>query len=111
MNQRFILSMDPEKIVFPVMQLTHNMKNNIDNELIQFLKQYIFVSDFELLPQLINIDSPILSTNNESSILNVVYGFIVKHTNSVNNAFWLEFELLKEQPYSNILFEVMQKLR
>lgn len=111
LNQRLILSLDKDKIVFPSLTLTPEIiDKGIDDSLIQFLKQYVFVSDLELLPQLITLNSTVLS-NDTKNTLNVVYGFIVQHTQSINNAFWLEFQLLKEQPYSNLLFEVMQTLR
>ncbi|MFM7795448.1 MAG: hypothetical protein ACKO7N_01650 [Candidatus Nitrosotenuis sp.] len=111
LNQRLVLSLDKEKIIFPSLYLNSDNLNHLDDTLIQFLKQYVFVSDLELLPQLISLDNSILNNDPNNATLNVVYGFIVNHTNSLNNAFWVEFQLLKEQPYSNLLFEVIQKLR
>ena len=85
------------------------MLAEIESSLMSFLKQYIFVNDLELMPQLININSPILSKNSDD--LNIVYGFIVPYTESINNGYWVEFQILQEQKYSPLLFEVMQKLR
>lgn len=110
LNQRFILSLDQNQIVLPSMSLNDSHLENIDESLIAFLKQYIFVNDLELMPQLINIHSNAI-VSNDTKTLNTIYGFIVQHTNSLNNAFWVEFDLLKEQPYSLLLFEVIQKLR
>lgn len=109
LNQRLIFSLDSEKIVLPSLSLTPEVLGNLEESLIKFLKEHIFVSDIDLLPQLINIHSPIIS--NDTNQLNIVYGFLVPYTFSINNGFWIEFELLKEQPYSQLLFEVMQKLR
>lgn len=111
LNQRLVLSLDKDKIVLPSCLLNAEMiSKGIDESLIEFLKQYVFVSDLELMPQLINLHSATLCENN-SDALDVVYGFIIQHTMSLNNAFWLEFDFLTPQPYSNLLFEVIQKLR
>lgn len=111
LNQRLVLSLDKDKIVFPSLQLNNDIIKDIPQHLINFLKQYVFVNDLSLLPQLINIHTEILKNESDESILNVVYGFIIEHTSSLNNAFWIEFQFLQEQPYSNLLFEVIQKLR
>lgn len=109
MNKRYVLSMDTENIVFPSFDLTLEHLENTEYTIIQFLKNLVLVNDLELLPQLININSKSLSSN--TTELNIVYGFIVSHTHNINNAHWIEFELLKEQKYSPLLFEVMQKLK
>jgi len=109
MNKRYVLSMDAENIVFPSFDLTPEHLENTEYTIIQFLKNLVLVNDLELLPQLININSKSLSIN--TAELNIIYGFIVNHTHNINNAYWIEFELLKEQKYSPLLFEVMQKLK
>lgn len=109
MNKRYVLSMDTENIVFPSFDLTPEHLENTEYTIIQFLKNLVLVNDLELLPQLININSKSLSSN--TAELNIIYGFIVSHTHNINNAHWIEFELLKEQKYSPLLFEVMQKLK
>lgn len=109
LNKRFIFSTDNSEIKFPVVSLNSDILSNIEDYLVQFLKQYIYVNDLELLPQLIKIHSDTLSEDAET--LNVVYGFIVPFTPSINNGSWIEFQPLKENKQSHILFEVMQKLR
>lgn len=109
LNKRYLLSLDSNQIILPSFGLLSEHLENTEYKIVEFLKQFVFVNELELLPQLININSKSLSDN--ESDLNIVYGFIINHTNSINNSHWLEFELLKEQKYSSILFEVMQKLR
>lgn len=111
LNQRLILSINKNEIVLPCLSLNNAiLSDGIQDSLIKFLKQYVFVSDLELLPQLISMHSSIIESENNNTI-NAVYGFLIKHTESINNAFWLQFEILKEQKYSPLLFEVIQKLR
>jgi hypothetical protein len=109
LNKRFVLSSDPNNIVFPCFDLSIEHLKDINHQIIEFLKSFVFVSDLELLPQIINIHHGDLSENPND--INTVYGFIINHTDSLNNAHWIEFELLKEQKISPVLFEVIQKLR
>ena len=109
LNKRLIFSLDPQQIVLPSLPLSTEVLDNVQGSLIKFLKQYIFINDLELLPQLIYIHSPVLSKDDSS--LNIIYGFLVPYTLSINNGFWVEFQLLQEQTYSQLIFEVMQKLR
>lgn len=108
LNKRCILSTNKEDISFPVMQLKNTDK--INNQVIEFLKQYIFVNDLVLIPQIINIHSPIL--NSENDVLNIVFGFIVDYNSSIDNTkvCWLDFDLMQEHKFSPIIFETIQKL-
>jgi len=109
LNKRFVLSLDQNNIIFPYFDLAIEHLNDIEHQIIDFLKGFVFVSDLELLPQIINIHHSDLSENPND--INAIYGFVINHTDSLNNAHWVEFELLKEQKISPILFEVIQKLR
>jgi hypothetical protein len=109
LNKRFVLSLEENTIKLPSFELSTQDLDNIEHKIMDYLKSILFVNDLELLPQLININSKILSKDH--SHLNIIYGFIVSHTNSLNNSHWVEFELLQEQTYSPLLFEVMQKLK
>lgn len=114
LNKRCVLSLDKNDIIFPYTEISKdNLLNSIDSFLMEFLKQYIFISDLELIPQFINFYNTQLNKedNDESDTLNIAYGFIVSYSDNINNCFWVDFDPLKEHHYSNILFEVMQKLR
>lgn len=108
-NKRYILSLDENNIVFPSFDLTTDHLDNLDKKIIEFVKSFVFVSDLELLPQIITLHHDAVSTG--TNVVDVIYGFIINHTESTNNAHWLEFELLQEQKLSPVLFEVIQKLR
>jgi hypothetical protein len=109
LNERYVLSLNSENVEFPSFDLTPKHLENIEYEIIQFLKTFVFVNDLELLPQLININSKVLSKDAQE--LNIIYSSVVNHTININNAYWLSFNILKEQPYSQLIFEVLQKLR
>lgn len=108
LNQRFVLSLNKENIELPCLELTPSHLENLDYETIKFLQNLVFVNEMELLPQLISIHSRVLSNNDTE--LNVIYGSVINHTVSLNNAYWIPFEMLKEQKYSPLIFEVVQKL-
>lgn len=110
LNKKCVLSTDKTNIVFPKLALNTNHLDKINENIISFLKEYIFVSDMELIPQFINIHSKLLQT--DINTLEVVYGSIVTYNNNINPscAFWIDFDMLKEEPVNAILYEVIQKL-
>lgn len=109
LTKRFVLSLDEKEIKFPSFYVNKNMLNNLNQHIIDFLKIYIFVSDFELMPQLINLNSLDIEKNNENC-LNLVYGFVVQFTQSIDNCHWVEFNYFDPNKYLNLLAEVTQKL-
>jgi hypothetical protein len=110
LNKKYVLSLDESNIVLPKLYLTkENLSNNLNNTVVQFLKQYIFVSDIELLPQLICLHSN--NIPNETEEINAIYGFLVNKTNSLNKCFWIEFDYLQPNTYTELLIEVIQALK
>ena len=83
--------------------------DKLDSQIIEFLKQYIFVSDLELFPQLISLHSSHLNSTEVS--LNTIYGFLVNYTNSLNNCHWVEFDYLQPVDCMPLLIEVIQRLK
>jgi hypothetical protein len=111
LNKKYVLSLNADNITLPNFSITQEyLKSNLDHQIVKFLKEYIFVSDIELLPQLISLHSPNLPQN-EDGIINTVYGFLVNQTNSLNNCFWVEFDYLQPTPHTELLIEVIQKLK
>lgn len=110
LNKKCILSTTKDSITFPKFYLDSSHLDNINKNIISFLKGYVFVNDIELIPQTINIHSKILQTN--SNTIEMVFGFIVNYNSSINteHVSWIDFDILQEQPLSPILFEVIQKL-
>lgn len=111
LNKKYVLSIDSNKMVLPSLVLSYDnlTDNNLQDSIVQFLKQYVFVSDIELFPQLINLHSNHITTDNQT--LNTVYGFLINQTNSLNNAYWIEFDYLQPVELTPLLVEVIQKLR
>jgi hypothetical protein len=106
LNKKYVLSAT-EKDWTPIsFVLEHTMLDNLKQNIIETMRQFIFVNELELLPQLINIKR---NEENENSI-DVIYGFVVNYTESLNNCFWVEFNITEEKPYSNLILEVIQNL-
>jgi hypothetical protein len=104
LNKKYLLSQN-EKVWRPItFDLNIDMLSNLEKNIIDQLKQYVFVNELELLPQLINVA---LNENNE---LDIIYGFLINYTQSLSNCFWVEFNLAAELSYSNLILEVIQKL-
>jgi hypothetical protein len=110
LNKRCVLSVDNDKLVLPKFILENDLLKNLNENIIKFLKQYVFVNDLELLPQLISLNH--VSLNQEQDTLDIVYGFIIDYNSSIDNtrAYWIDFDILKEQQLSLVLLETIQKL-
>lgn len=104
-DKRYILSIDQNDWIPPEIPLNNEILLDTDTEVIKKMKEYIFTSDLELMPQLISIKQGIRNTD-----IDIIYGFIVNYTTSLNNCVWLEFDLRQEKPYSQLILEVAQKL-
>ena len=110
-NKKYVLSLTQEDITLPNLYITKESVANLESNIIDYLKSYLFVSDLELLPQIITLHSDQIKSDENNNTLNVVYGFIVSHSQSINNAYWVEFSYFNAVSYSNLLFEVIQKLQ
>ena len=112
LNKKCILSLNKEDIKFPKMVLKLDDLNDINNNIIKFLKTYIFINELELIPQIISFNNPILNDENNNNEINTVYGFIIDYKSSIDNSkvYWIDFDILKEHKYSTVIFETMQKL-
>lgn len=110
-NKQYILSSKKDEIEIPYFDLDAVMLTNLDSDILAKMKELIFVSDIELIPQLISMHNSYLETKERT--LNVVYGFLVKHTGNINTekVFWQEFNYLTPNKYSNLIMQVIQNLR
>jgi hypothetical protein len=108
-NKQYVLSKQSENIEFLHKTLDFFWVENINQKIIEYLKGYVYVSDFSLIPQLITLHSPSISTDTDT--LNVVYGFIVPFTQSINDCYWVPLDYITPHKYSNLLLEVIQKLQ
>lgn len=110
LNKRCVLSTEKNDLKFPYLVLNENYIDDIAENIIQFLKQYIFVNDLVLIPQLVTINSKPL--NSEPKTLDTVFAFIVDYNSSIDTSkvCWLDFNPLIEHKFSPTIFEAMQKL-
>ena len=109
-NKKAILSTQEGSIQFPFVVITPELvQTNLQANIVAETQKYIAVSSLELIPQLINIYPHFESQPEE--IVNIVYAFVVSHTESINNAYWIDFDYLTPVVHSNLLFETIQKLQ
>lgn len=104
-DKRYILSIDQNDWIPPEIPLNNEILLDADTEVVKKMKEFIFTSDLELMPQLISIKQGMKDTD-----IDIIYGFIISYTTSLNNCVWLEFDLTQEKPYSQLILEVAQKL-
>jgi hypothetical protein len=109
-NKKYIVSTASEEIIFPNKPLDKTSVLSLNSTLVNFLHDKIkYVSDIELLPQLINLHSKDIDSSDENT-LNVIYGFVIDYQPNLQDWHWVEFQDLQPVKYSNIIFEVIQKL-
>jgi len=111
-NLQYILSTDSSDIVLPNTQLNFEWIDNLELNIIDYLqKNYIFVSEYDLMPQIISVNSKHIDKISDNT-LNMVYGFIVPYSKNLSDkAYWIKFDYLNPIKYSNLIFEVVQKLK
>jgi hypothetical protein len=106
LNKRYLLSTS-ENIWTPILfQLEETMLDSLEEKIVSRLKNFIFVNDLELLPQIISVKS----NQEQPNTIDLVYGFLVNYTESLNKCFWVEFNPYEEKDYSLLVLEVVQNL-
>jgi hypothetical protein len=106
-QKQYVLSLDSEKIIFPTFVFDKDdCFINKESQIIEFLRHYVYVSQLELIPQIINFDK-----TEDTDTINITYGFVVNYTDSINSCSWFEFKYDVPNEYSLLLFEVTQNLK
>jgi hypothetical protein len=110
--KHYVLSDSPDKVEIPVLQLSHKDVKNIDKTIIDFMQERVFVSELELMPQLVNLHTHSIPSSKKDQ-LNLVYGFVINYTNSINNekAHWVEFNYNTPCEFGDMISEVIRKLK
>lgn len=109
-SKKYVLSTKIDDIIFPYVILDQESIKSINGTLVEYLHNNItYVSDIELLPQLINLHSNYID-NESMTDLNSIYGFVIDYNPNIKDWYWVEFNELEPVKYSNIIFEVIQKL-
>ena len=108
-NSKYILSLEEKEITLPSFYLENKQLSNLDADIIRYAQTLVYTNELELYPQLISLHNRFIEES--EGVINIVYGFVVKHTNNINNAYWIPFDYLNPNKYSNLIFEVVQKLK
>lgn len=110
-GRQYILSTEKDLLEIPSLNLKKENTANIEEYLISYMKDLIFVNDLELIPQIISINNK--NTTKKSSEVCIVYGFVVGFTNNINTSkvHWHEFSYENYTQYSDMIVEVIRKLK
>lgn len=107
---QYVLSTDSSHISLPV--IPYENTTNIDKYVTKFLQNnIIFLSDIELFPTIITLNSELIPDRIDNTLY-VVYGIIIEYTKNINNEkyFWINFDPMIPNTYSEILFYAINQL-
>jgi len=120
-NKQYVLSVNKDEIEFPVFDINNEFLENPTSYIVKHLKQLMFISDIELISQLISVRNSLDSTNlpymGETSEIApkqiyLTYGLVTpKSMNISDDVNWTEFHYQIPNKYSHILLEVTQKIQ
>lgn len=109
-NSVYILSNEKENLVFPKIAVDSSVLSNSQEAFDNLLKEYLpQANEVEFFPQFIKLHSDIIDSTLNN--INSVYGFIISHTQKMNNCFWIPFNIGNNTKYHDLLLEVIQKLK
>lgn len=110
-GKKYILSLNNNDIKLPSLELDKDKLLVLNRTLMDYLKSLNIGNDNMsiLIPQIISLDSTHIESDSES--INVVFGFLVDYYSNINNCYWIEFDYGIPNKYSNLIFEVVQKLQ
>lgn len=107
-NKNYVLSTNPKEIVLPKIQLNTTINLDIDNIIGDYLKSLINIKHMELPSQFVAITS---LDQTDPSIIDIVFGFLVDFNYGLNNAYWIEFDLISVPKHNKLFAETIRKLR
>lgn len=103
----FVLSLEEQRLVLPILDITKDNIESIDKNVIQNMKKFLMTNDLELAPQIIKI-----YPNKDSSTLHIVYAFLIKENIRHFDSHWINFDYNNPKiEHSDLIFEVVQKLK
>jgi hypothetical protein len=107
-NQYILLNKDK---TIPNFDINNNNVIDLDSTVSTLANNLVFSDPIELIPQLITFNSSNI-INGEEKELNLVYGFIIDYHDKIHDdTIWQQFSYDQPNEYTNIIFEVSQKLR
>jgi hypothetical protein len=108
-NKKYILSLESDHIVLPYVEYTKNHPIDLAKTTIDYLKDIILVSEKEMIPQLISANEQLIP-NKKQDTIDIVYGFIVSLSPSINNSYWVEFDHINTNQYTPLIIKAIQNL-
>lgn len=110
-NSLYVLSTEENILNFPTIIADNSTILNPQYAFNTLLKSHLPETDeVEFFSQFIKLHDPILDTN-ENNNINCIYGFVIHHTQKLNNCFWHTFKLGDSNKYHDLLLEAVQKLK
>lgn len=104
-EKQYVLSTNKEQIEIPYVTLNEENKKNIDESIGEYIRDnLLFLSNTELMAQLISLNEEILCS--DSDTISPVYGFVIPKETQINTdqVEWIEFNLYDETNKYGILF-------
>lgn len=108
-GKRYVLSLNNDEIILPTISLTKEILENLQNNIVRHIQEFVFANELELMPQLINLHSSNIESVDDE--LNTIYGFVIDKTDQINNSHWIEFSYTVPTKYSLVIFETIQNLK
>lgn len=118
-ERRYILSTCEEEICIPQILMSSLDKNKLKIDLSEYIRNIIPMHILGIVPQIITLHSPNLSTvykklNPErynTNLVECIYGCLVDYIKPAkDNFYWIEFNYHIPNSYSSNIFEVCQNL-
>lgn len=110
-NKIYILSTDKDTIRFPFLEINNTNVDSIDSSVIDHMRKFLMTSHIELIPQIISANCSLIKQRRKHT-LNIVYGFLLKENIKQFDSYWIDFDYQNPKTeYSNLIFEVIQKLK
>lgn len=110
-NKKYVLSTNKEELYLPGFALNETNSIDIENAILEYLKDTLVVSPLELRPSLLSINAKSLPMEiKKANEINMVYGSIIPLTQNLHGVYWQEFDFFLPHTYSNLLFEVVHSL-
>jgi hypothetical protein len=110
-NSLYVLSTEENTLNFPKIIADNSVILDPQYAFNILLKSYLpETNEVEFFSQFIKLHDPVLDAC-ENNYINCVYGFIINHTQKLNNCFWHTFKLGTDNKYHDLLLEAVQKLK
>lgn len=111
-KKQYVLSTEKNKIKFIRLKVDQNNKKDIEKAICEYVRHnYLFLSDYEILPQFVSFNANNLCENDDS--LEIVYGSVIPLETQINEetCYWMPFEILDdENSESYLLMNVIRSL-